>query len=155
MASREPVKIGIACDHAAVDLKKAVAGWLTDRGHEVEDLGTHGHDSVDYPDFAERVARGILEKRFGLGVLVCGTGIGMSIVANRFPGVRAALCTSAYMARMARAHNDANVLCLGARVVGTGLAEDILRTFTSTEFEGGRHARRIGKADTLGGRSSS
>jgi ribose 5-phosphate isomerase B len=133
----------VASDHGGYLLKNHVKEMLSKWGFTTEDLGTNGPDSVDYPEFGARLAQGIASGKYCLGVLVCGTGLGMSMTANRYRGVRAALCTSAYMARMARAHNDANVLCLGERVIGLGQAEDILKTFLDGEFEGGRHARRI------------
>jgi ribose 5-phosphate isomerase B len=133
----------VAADHGGYQLKSHLAGLLETWGWKVADLGTDGPDSVDYPEFGARLARGVADGKYCLGVLVCGTGLGMSMTANRHRGVRAALCTSAYMARMARAHNDANVLCLGERVIGLGQAEDILKAFLDGEFEGGRHARRI------------
>jgi len=133
----------VASDHGGYLLKNHLKEMLSKRGLTVEDLGTTGPDSVDYPEFGARLAQGVAAGKYCLGVLVCGTGLGMSMTANRYRGVRAALCTSAYMARMARAHNDANVLCLGERVIGLGQAEDILNTFLDGEFEGGRHARRI------------
>jgi ribose 5-phosphate isomerase B len=133
----------VASDHGGYRLKAHLLGLLVKWGWKTEDLGTSGADSVDYPEFGARLARGVAAGKYCLGILVCGTGIGMSMTANRYGGVRAALCTSAYMARMARAHNDANVLCLGERVIGFGLAEDILKTFLDGEFEGGRHSRRI------------
>ncbi len=139
--------VGIAADHGGVRLKDYLVAKIREWGLTVEDLGTDSTESVDYPDFGAEVARGVAEGRFATGVLVCGTGLGMSMTANRFRGVRAAVCTSSYMARMTRAHNDANVLCLGERVLGFGEAEDILRTYLQTGFEGGRHARRIGKLD--------
>jgi ribose 5-phosphate isomerase B len=135
--------VAIASDHGGFELKSHLLGLLRKWGFVTEDLGTDGPDSVDYPEFGAKVAEGVAAGRYCLGILVCGTGIGMSMTANRRRGVRAALCTSAYMARMARAHNDANVLCLGERVIGLGLAEDILKTFLDGEFEGGRHTRRI------------
>jgi ribose 5-phosphate isomerase B len=133
----------VASDHGGWKLKALVLELLAKWGWKAEDLGTNGPDSVDYPEFGARVAQGVAAGRYCVGILVCGTGIGMSMTANRFRGVRAALCTSAYMARMARAHNDANVLCLGERVIGVGEAEDILEAFLQGEFEGGRHIRRI------------
>lgn len=145
----------VAADHGGVDLKDFLADLLRTWGYPVEDLGTHGPDAVDYPDFASQAARRVQGGQADRGLLVCGTGLGMSITANRFPGVRAALCTSAYMARMARAHNDANLLCLGGRVVGTGLAADILEAFVRQPFEGGRHVRRIGKIEAHSGREAS
>ena len=141
--------IAIASDHAGFSLKEYLVQLLNQWGFEVSDLGTHNSDSVDYPKYACQVARGVTSGNYSLGVLVCGTGIGMSIVANRIPGVRAALCTSAYMARLSRTHNNANILCLGARVIGFGEAEDILKTFVSKDFEGGRHARRVDQIESI------
>jgi ribose 5-phosphate isomerase B len=135
----------VASDHAAVDLRKHLAEVLRKMGREVEDLGAHEARSVDYPDFAHELARRIAAREAEAGVLVCGTGIGMSMAANRHPGVRAALCHDAYTAEMARQHNDANVLCLGARVLGDGVAEQVVRVFFETTFDGGRHQRRIDK----------
>ena len=137
----------VGSDHGGLQLKDLLAERLRAWGQVVEDVGTDSTDSVDYPDFAAKVATAVAEGRADLGLLVCGTGIGMSIKANRFKGVRAALCTTTYMARMARSHNDANVLCLGERVLGPGQAEDVLRAFLDAAFEGGRHARRIAKFD--------
>jgi ribose 5-phosphate isomerase B len=139
------MKLVIASDHAGLQLKTELVGALGKRGVEVVDLGTHSGDSVDYPDFASKVARAVGKGEFDRGVLICGTGIGMSIVANKHRGVRAALCTTEFEARMARAHNDANVLCLGQRVVGAGLAQGILDAFLEQPFEGGRHERRVQK----------
>ena len=137
------MKIAIASDHAGLSLKEELKQLLGERKIDVEDLGTYSGESVDYPDFASRVARGVSRREWPVGVLVCGTGIGMSIVANKYRGVRAALCTTEFEARMARAHNDANVLCLGERVVGPGLAREILATFLDQPFEGGRHQKRV------------
>ncbi len=137
----------IGSDHGGLNLKDLLGERLRAWGQQVEDVGTDSTASVDYPDFAAKVAEAVAEGRAELGLLVCGTGIGMSIKANRTKGVRAALCTTTYMARMARAHNDANVLCLGERVLGPGQAEDILLAFAEGSFEGGRHARRIAKFD--------
>jgi ribose 5-phosphate isomerase B len=134
-------------DHAGLALKLHLVGWLRDHGHEVDDLGTHDGASTDYPDWAARVTDRVLAEPGSFGLLVCGTGVGMSIAANRRAGIRAALCTDAYTSRLTRAHNDANVLCLGSRVVGVGLAEDILAAFVSGSFEGGRHAGRVAKLD--------
>ena len=133
----------VASDHGGFTLKAHILSLLLKWGFSTEDLGTNGPESVDYPEFGARLAEGVAAGKYGVGVLVWGTGIGMSMTANGRRGVRAALCTSAYMARMARAHNDANVLCLGERVIGIGEAEDILKTFLDGEFEGGRHTRRI------------
>ena len=138
--------IAIAADHAGVGLKQELAELLTGKGFEVLDLGTHGSDSVDYPDFAEKMAEAIRDGRASRGVLVCGSGIGIGIAANRFPGIRAATCTAATRARLSRAHNDANVISLGARIVGFETARDCVLTFLSTPFDGGeRHQRRIDK----------
>jgi ribose 5-phosphate isomerase B len=140
-------RIAVACDHAGLALKEALKPVFARLGKVVEDLGTHDTASTDYPDYAHAVASGVAAGRFRFGVLICGTGLGMSMAANRHAGVRAALCGEAYSARMARMHNDANVLCLGARVVGSGLAEEILETFLSMRFEAGRHAGRIAKIE--------
>ena len=137
----------IASDHAAIDLRRKLVAHLSDLGHEVEDLGVHEDRSVDYPDYAHELARGITEGSADKGILVCGTGLGMSMAANRHRGIRAALCHDAYTAEMARRHNDANVLCLGARVLGLGVAEQVVSVFLDTAFEGGRHQRRIDKIE--------
>ena len=147
MSGPDTVLVALGADHGGVALKDALVLWLEERGAAFTDVGTAGEESVDYPDFAEEVVRLVLDGTARFGVLVCGTGIGMSIAANRHRGIRAALCTSSYMARMARAHNDANVLCLGGRVIGAGQAADILQAFLDGEFAGGRHTRRLGKID--------
>lgn len=140
----------VGADHAGYEVKEELAEALRKLGDEVVDLGTsNGDDSVDYPDFGEAVARKVAEARDGFGLLVCGTGIGVSIAANKIPGVRAARVTDTYSARMAREHNDANVLCLGARVTGGGVAEDIVKMFRDTAFAAGRHARRVEKLSAL------
>jgi ribose 5-phosphate isomerase B len=139
------MKLAIGSDHAGLVLKRGVRRALDERQLAVEDFGTHTEDSVDYPDFAARVAQAVSRGDCALGVLVCGTGIGMSIAANKVRGVRAAVCTTEFEARMARAHNDANVLCLGSRVVGAGLAAQIVEAFLDQRFEGGRHERRLQK----------
>lgn len=143
------MRIAIGSDHAGFHLKAEIVEQLQEEGFEVADLGTHSTESCDYPDTAKAVAEAISEGRYDLGILICGTGIGMSMAANKVPGVRAALCTETFSARMARAHNDANVLCLGARVVGPGLAYDIAHAFVTSEFEGGRHQRRVDKMTAL------
>lgn len=137
--------VAVGCDHAGVELKKAVAAMLEKRGFQVQDFGTHDGASVDYPDFASEVSRRVGRGEAAFGVLVCGTGIGMSIVANKYRGVRAALCHTEFEARATRQHNDANVLCLGERVVGMGLGVAIAEAFFDTQFEGGRHQRRLDK----------
>ena len=137
--------VAIAADHAGVGLKAILAEEIAKLGYGVQDLGTHGTDSVDYPDFGEAMANAIEEGMASRGVLVCGTGIGISIAANRHRGIRAAVCHDTVSARLSRQHNDANVLALGARLIGEEVAKDCLRTFLSTEFEGGRHERRVAK----------
>lgn len=138
-------RMGLASDHAGLDLKRVLATELEKRGFEVQDFGTHTAASCDYPDFAHALARAIEDGSVARGVLVCGTGVGMSIAANRHAGVRAVVCSEPLSARMSRKHNDANVLCLGARVVGNDTALDILDAFVEAEFEGGRHAGRVAK----------
>lgn len=139
------MKVAIGCDHAGLELKLRVIAALERQEIEFEDVGTFNNDSVDYPDFASEVARRVRDGRVRFGVLVCGTGIGMSIVANKYRGVRAALCTTEFEARSARGHNDANVLCLGERVVGVGLGVAIAQAFVDTPFDAGRHERRVKK----------
>ncbi len=139
------MRIAIAGDHASLQLKARLVAFLEARGHMVADLGPDSAASVDYPDYALKVTAQVLAGRADSGVLICGTGIGMSLAANKVAGIRAAVATDPYMARLARAHNDANVLCLGARVVGDGLAEEILDAWLQAAFEGGRHARRVDK----------
>jgi|TARA_R110000787_G_scaffold116254_1_gene226363 ribose 5-phosphate isomerase B len=137
--------IAIAADHGGVELKSAIISVLKDRGIEVFDFGTNGSESVDYPDYAQAVAKSIIDGQSEAGILVCGSGIGMSIAANRFPEVRAALAHDRLSAELCRQHNNANVLCLGARIVGDAKALDCVDAFISTEFEGGRHALRVAK----------
>ncbi len=137
------MKIAIGCDHGGFELKEEIAALLQKMGHEVENLGTNSPESVNYPDFAEAVCSKIKDEGCQRGILICGTGIGMSMAANRHREIRAALCHELFTARMSREHNDANVLCLGARVVGPGLALEIVSTWMNTEFGGGRHQNRI------------
>lgn len=137
------MRVAIGCDHGGIELKKQVVRQLDHQGIAVLDLGCDSTDSVDYPVFARAVCVSVLNREADCGILICGTGIGMSMVANRFAGIRAALCHELFTARMSREHNDANVLCLGARVVGPGLALEIVKTWLRTEFTGGRHLRRI------------
>jgi ribose 5-phosphate isomerase B len=146
-AHREPRPpiVALGADHAGVGLKAVLRAALEAEGHATLDLGTEGPGSVDYPDFADAVARAVLDGRARFGVLVCGTGIGISIAANRHPGIRCALAHDATTARLSREHNDANVLALGARVTGPEVALDALRAFLATQFGGGRHERRIRK----------
>ena len=136
-------------DHAGLPLKQLLVAHLRAKGIEVEDVGTHEASSTDYPDWAVPVARAVGAGQADFGLLVCGTGQGMAMAANRIPGVRAAVVADTFSARATRAHNDANVLCLGQRVVGTGLAEDILDAFLVTPYEGGRHAARVAKLAAL------
>jgi len=136
-------------DHAGLGLRAEALRVARELGFEVEDLGPFAAESVDYPDYARKVAEAVASGRARLGVLVCGTGIGMSIAANKVRGVRAALCTTEYEARMARAHNDANVLCLGERVLGAGQAGAVVRAFLEQPFEGGRHQKRVDKISAL------
>lgn len=137
------MRIAVAADHAGFGLKDTIARHLRDAGHEVADLGTHTGDSVDYPTFAHTLALAVADGTHELGVLVCGTGTGMAIAANKVDGVRAANCAQEIVAKYARSHNDANILCLGERIVGETLALAILDAFVSTPFEGGRHQRRV------------
>lgn len=140
-------QFGVASDHAGLELKRALVEELTKRGLTVRDFGTNTSDSCDYPDFAHAVARAIEAGEIQRALLVCGTGVGMSIAANRHPAVRAVVCSEPLSARMSRAHNDANVVCIGARVIGTGTALEIVEAFLGTAFEGGRHAGRVAKID--------
>jgi len=140
-------KFYIATDHAGYAVKAYVKELITDLGHEIVDLGPDSADRVDYPDFAKKVTEAVIADPGSFGILICGTGIGMSIAANKVSGIRAALCHDHYTATLTRQHNDANVLCFGERVVGKGVIEEIVEAFASTEFEGGRHATRIGKIE--------
>ena len=136
-------RIAIGADHAGYTLKQHLISVLTNQGHDVEDLGTHSTESVDYPPICAAVGRFVRDGKADLGIVLGGSGQGEQLAANKVHGVRAALCNCLYTARMARSHNNANVLSMGARVVGEGLAEEILATFLATEFEGGRHERRV------------
>ncbi len=139
------MKIAVGSDHAGYGAKEHVKRTVAALGHDVDDVGAHGTASVDYPDYAVRVARLVAAGEADAGILVCGSGIGMSITANKIRGVRAAVCGDPYSARLAREHNDANVLCLGARVIGPGLMDEIVGTFLRSGFEGGRHTKRVEK----------
>lgn len=143
------MKVAIGSDHAGYEVKEAVKALLDEMGLEYEDWGTHSSESVDYPDFASRVAEAVSQGRADRGLLICGSGIGMSIVANKFPGVRAAVCHNAETARLSREHNDANVLAIGARTTPMQTIREIVRTFFRTPFAGGRHARRVEKINRL------
>ena len=140
------MNILIGSDHGGYKLKQEIIKYLNELVYGVEDCGCYSEDSCDYPDIAQDVARKVL-KTNGKGILVCGTGIGMSIAANRFKGIRASHCTDTFTARMTRMHNNSNILCLGERITGTGLALDIVEIWLKTEFEGGRHERRIIKLE--------
>ncbi len=140
-ANHAPIIIG--CDHAAFQLKEIVKSFLEKYGLPVTDVGTHSDESVDYPEFARKVATQISDGRFNHGILICGTGLGMSMAANKYPKVRAALCNDLFSAQMSRRHNDANILVMGGRVIGDVLALEIVKTWLETPFEGGRHQRRL------------
>lgn len=143
------MKLAIGCDHGGFELKQEIIKFLESEGHEVKDFGTHTTESCDYPDIALPVAEAVVAKEFELGILVCGTGIGIGIAANKVAGIRAALCSDTFSAHATRQHNNANILTLGQRVVGTGLALDIVKTFISSKFEGDRHQKRIDKISAI------
>ena len=143
------MKIAIACDHGGFKLKQAVIQELRRLGHEVEDFGTYNEESCDYPDYASKAAKAVASGECEKGVVICGTGIGVSITANKVKGIRCALCHDVYSAKKTRQHNDANMLAMGARVIGEGLALEIVDAFFTSEFEGGRHIRRIEKMMAL------
>lgn len=145
--NKSPIIIG--SDHAAYGLKEKVKAYLLERGIDVDDVGSHSEDSVDYPDFGINVASMVSTGKFKRGILLCGTGIGMSMVANRFPNVRAALCSDLFSAIMSRRHNNSNILVLGGRVVGEALAMEMVKAWLETPFEGGRHQLRIDKFDQI------
>ena len=139
------MKIAVACDHGGLQLKRALVRYLTSKGHEVIDFGTDTEESCDYPDYALPAAEAVAAGRCERGILVCGTGIGVSLVANKVPGIRCAHCHDTYSAKYTRLHIDANMLAFGQRVIGEGLMEEIVDVFLSTDFEGGRHQRRLDK----------
>tara|TARA_B100001179_G_scaffold32186_1_gene19821 strand:- start:298 stop:762 length:465 start_codon:yes stop_codon:yes gene_type:complete len=145
-------KIAIASDHGGFDLKENIIAFLLKKGLEIDNLGAHSTDSVDYPDYGIKLAQAITDKKFVRGILICGTGVGMSIVVNRFPGIRGTLCSDVYTAKMCREHNDSNVLIMGGRVIEVSLAIEILETWLNTEFEGGRHQRRLDKIKNIDAR---
>lgn len=146
---KEQLAVIIGSDHAAFPLKEALRKYLTDAGISVRDAGTYSENSVDYPEYGAAVASAVAAGEYERGILLCGTGLGMSMVANRFPGVRAALCAEPFSARMSRLHNDANVLVLGGRVIGETLAIEIVKVWLETAFEGGRHQRRLDQFDRV------
>lgn len=143
------MRIAIGCDHRGLNLKRSIAELLSELGHECEDFGCYDTSSVDYPDIACQAAQALAHGHVDHVILICGTGIGMSIAANKLTGVRAARCQDAFSAMRGRLHNDANVLCLGEEIVGEGLAREIVKTYLATEFEGGRHAHRLEKIRAL------
>lgn len=143
------MKIALGSDHAGLPLKKQIIDHLESKKIEIKDFGTYTEDSCDYPDYAMKVAENVASKEFELGILICGTGIGISIAANKVPGVRAALCGDTFSAHACREHNNANILALGQRVTGQGLALDIVDTFLNTEFKAGRHERRVNKISQI------
>ena len=143
------MKIAIGCDHGGFEHKNAIAEHLRERGFEICDCGIYEQISVDYPDIAVKVAEKITDKTCDLGILVCGTGIGMSMAANKFKGIRAAACSDHFSAKYTRLHNDANILCLGGRVIGIGTALELADIFVDTAFEGGRHINRIRKIEDI------
>jgi len=141
--------VAIGSDHAGLDLKKDVLDLLMDLGHEYADYGTDTPQSVDYPDFGEKVAEAVAGGKADRGILICGTGIGMSIVANKFANIRAALCNDLFSAKMSRLHNDANILVMGGRIIGKDLAKAIVSTWMKTDFESGRHLNRLKKISLI------
>ena len=140
-------KFYIATDHAGYALKAYIKEYVISLGHNIIDLGPDSADRVDYPDYAQKCAHAVLNDEGSFGILICGTGIGISIAANKVPGIRAALCHDHYTAKLTRQHNDANILCFGERVVGKGVIEEMIEAFATTEFEGGRHAGRVAKIE--------
>ena len=141
------MKFYIGTDHAGIELKNYIVELLREKGQEVEDLGPFSKDRVDYPDYAHKVSTNVLENEGTQGILICGSGIGMSMAANRHEGIRAALCHDSYTASVARGHNDANILCFGERIVGKGVAESIIDSWLESKFDGGRHCNRIEKIE--------
>lgn len=137
------MKVAIGADHGGFQMKEMLKKFVCELGHEVEDVGCFSMESVDYPGYAKSVSEKVQNGSCAAGILICGTGIGMSLVANRYPSIRAALCHDEYTARLSREHNNANILCLGARVIGNGVAEGIVKMWLETEFAGGRHQLRI------------
>jgi ribose 5-phosphate isomerase B len=143
------MKIAIASDHAGFELKQMINKFINELGFEVFDMGTASSCSVDYPDYAEIVAKAVSDGIYDKGILICGTGIGMSIVANKFKNVRAALCNDLFTAKLSRLHNDSNILCMGAKIIGLGLAKEIVKTWLNTPFEGDRHIMRLEKINLI------
>ncbi len=143
------MKIAIGCDHGGYLLKQDILIWLEEHDYEFEDFGCYNTESVDYPVYAEKVARAVASGACDKGIVICTTGIGVSMAANKVKGIRCALCGDSYSAEMTRRHNDANVLAMGAGIIGPNLAKKITKVFLTTEFEGGRHARRVGLLDNI------
>ena len=143
------MKIAIGCDHGGLNLKDEIIKYLNSEGIEFKDFGTYTEESCDYPDIALPVAKAVATKEYDFGILICGTGIGIGIAANKVPGIRAALCSDTFSAHATREHNNANILTMGERVVGKGLAVDIVKTFLSAKFEGDRHQKRIDKITAI------
>jgi len=141
--------IGIASDHGGFDLKANIISFLRELGYELSDMGPENSDSVDYPDYGIKIAQAITKKKVSRGIVICGTGIGMSIVVNRFSGIRGALCSDIFTAKLSREHNDSNILIMGGRVVDHNLAKEIVRVWLNTRFEGGRHLKRLDKISKL------
>lgn len=141
----DKMKVAIGCDHGGLHLKEDIKSLLADGGYEVTDFGTNSTDSVDYPDIAVPVANAVANGEFDRGILICGTGIGIGIAANKVKGIRAVLCHDTFSAHASREHNNANILTMGERIIGPGLARDIVKIWLTTEFEGGRHERRVAK----------
>ena len=142
-------KIAIASDHGGFELKECIISNLLNTDWDVDDLGPHSGDSVDYPDFGIKIAEAVSEKKVERGIVICGTGIGMSIVVNRYPRIRGALCTDLFTAKLCREHNDSNILVMGGRIIGKGLATEIVNTWLNTPFSGGRHQKRLDKIDQI------
>jgi ribose 5-phosphate isomerase B len=142
-------KLAIASDHAGFELKESIVAFLKDKGVALEDFGPKNSDRVDYPDYGISIAKAIQENKVERGILICGTGVGMSIVVNRFPGIRGTLCSDLYTTKMCREHNDSNILIMGGRVIGKGLAEEIVSMWLNTPFEGGRHQKRLDKIEDI------
>ena len=137
------MKIAIGCDHSAIELKKEIVKYLEELGHNVTDFGTHTSDNVDYAIYGKKVADEIASGRYDRGILICGTGIGISIAANKVKGIRAAVCSEPYSAKLSKEHNDSNIIAFGSRVVGIGLAKMIVKEWIDAKFQGGRHSKRI------------
>lgn len=145
------MKIAIASDHAGFELKELIKDYITKTNNSIVDFGTNNSDSVDYPDFAAAASKAVSSGEVDRGILVCGSGQGMMMSANKFKNIRAALCNDLYSAKMSRLHNDSNILAIGGRIVGKDLALEIIKTWMETEFEGGRHQRRVDKLNSLQG----